>query len=169
MHCFTITNRRLGKINITVEKSWIDGNGSSREELKNALSKSGLNIAVHLKFMTSASLGLEDIYKITKTGYGNESQGDTVTISTGNTVKISDNNGMWVDSIQNLDLSQKNQTIYFWNLPKYDGNGASVRYNIDEIFVDANGTEITNTELNTKYPDVVKAYEEYRLSTDIGK
>lgn len=165
MHCYTVTNRRLGSINLTVTKDWVDGNGEMRGQLQDALEEANLNLAVKLEFMSEPSLGMEDVYEISSSGFGNETTGDTVTISRGNPTAIKDNQGNAVDSIQLLNLTQSEQTLYFWNLPKYDGNGASVRYNVEEIFVDENGNEITDL---TEYDDVVEIWQEYAKSIKTG-
>lgn len=165
MYCYTVTNRRLGSINLTVAKDWIDGDGEMRELLQSALEEAGLHLAVKLEFMSEPSLGMEQIYDISSSGYGKDDAGDTVTISHGNPTAIEDNRGNAVDSIQLLDLTQPQQSLYFWNLPKYDGNGASVRYNVEEIFVDAQGNEITDL---TNYANVAKAWREYSKTIMAG-
>ena len=165
MHCYTVTNRRLGSINLTVTKDWIDGDGEKRTELQSALEAAGLNLAVKLDFMSTPSLGMEDVYKISRTGYGKEDAGDTITISRGNPTAIEDNQGKAVDSIQLLDLTRTKQSLYFWHLPKYDGNGASVRYTVSEIFVNVHGNEITDL---TNYPKVAEAWREYKKTTTTG-
>lgn len=165
MHCYTVTNRRLGSINLTVTKDWIDGEGEKRMELHSALEAAGLHLAVKLEFMSTPSLGMEQIYDISSTGYGKDDEGDTVTISRGNPTAIEDNQGNAVDSIQLLDLTRTKQSLYFWHLPKYDGNGASVRYTVSEIFVDDHGNEITDL---TNYPKVAEAWREYEKTTITG-
>ena len=165
MHCYTVTNRRLGSINLTVTKNWVDGDGEKRSELQSALEEAGLHLAVKLDFMSTPSLGMENVYAISRTGYGQGDTGDTVTISRGNPTAIEDNQGSAVDSIQLLDLTQSEQCLYFWHLPKYDGNGASVRYTVSEIFVDANGDEISGL---TNYPKVAEAWREYEKTTKVG-
>lgn len=165
MHCYTVTNRRLGSINLTVTKDWIDGDGEKRTELQSALQAAGLHLAVKLDFMSTPSLGMEDVYKISRTGYGKEDAGDTITISRGNPTAIEDNQGKAVDSIQLLDLTRTKQSLYFWHLPKYDGNGASVRYTVSEIFVNVHGNEITDL---TNYPKVAEAWREYKKTTTTG-
>lgn len=165
MYCYTVTNRRLGSINLTVTKDWIDGNGEMREQLRSALEEAGLNLAVKLEFMSEPSLGMGGVYEISSSGYGDDDVGDTVTISRGNPTPIKDDQGNAVDSIQLLDLTESEQTLYFWHLPKYDGNGASVRYNVEEIFVDDHGNEVTDL---TTYPDVAEAWREYKKTTTAG-
>lgn len=167
---FTVTNRRLGNINLTVTKNWVDGDGKARSTLQEALKKAGLNLAVKLDFLNGDNNG---DYTISYTGYGNDGAGDTVTISEGNDTLIKDNTGASVDAIQNLDTTQSKQTIYFWNLPKYDTNGASVRYTVKEIFVDADGTEVSESKLSAdgasdQYKAVAAAYRDYSSSVKAG-
>lgn len=164
--CFTVTNRRLGNVDITVTKNWVDGDGEKRTALADALQTAGIQLAVRLDFLSEAPDGQK--YEITRSGYGNDT-GDTVTISPGNTVQIEDNSGSWVDSIQVLDLSapeQKKQTLYFWNLPKYDGNGAVVRYTVEEIFVNEKGEEVSEEELPA---DVAAAWQDYQATVTAGE
>ena len=73
-----------------------------------------------------------------------------------------------MDSIQLLDLSLDNQSVYFFHLPKYDQEGASVRYTIREIFVDADGNEITPIQLAKNYPAVYLASQEYSVTYQAG-
>lgn len=165
--CFTVTNRRLGNVDITVTKNWVDGDGDKRTALADALQTAGIQLAVRLDFLSEAPDGQK--YEITWSGYGDDTQGDTVTISPGNTVQIEDNSGSWVDSIQVLDLSapqQKKQTLYFWNLPKYDGNGAVVRYTVEEIFVNEKGEEVSEEELPE---DVAAAWKDYQATVTAGE
>lgn len=169
--CFTVTNRRLGNINLTITKKWLDGEGEKREELQQALEDAGLSLAVKLDFLNPASIGQESVYEISREGYGDAAKGDTITISRGNPTEILDNNGAWTDSIQPLDLSQGTQMLYFWGLPKYDGNGASVRYTVSEVFVDDMGNvqDVTAASASDSYKAVAKAWQEYRASTTVGE
>lgn len=167
IHCYTVTNRRLGNINLTVTKNWLDGNGEKREELNNALANAGLQLAVRLDFMSEPSLGLEYVYEITTNGFRNNNTGDTVTISQGNATPITDKDGQPVDSIQLLNLETGSQNLYFWNLPKYDGNGASVRYTVEEVFVDQSGEVITDLS-KEEYKDLLKVWQEYSKTTETG-
>lgn len=84
--CYTITNRRLGNIDLTVTKTWRDGDGEARTKLAEALKDAGLALAVQLSIQSEPSLGQE--YTITNKGYGNENKGDTVTIAPGMEVPI---------------------------------------------------------------------------------
>lgn len=165
--CFTVTNRRLGNVDITVTKNWVDGGGEKRTALADALQTARIQLAVRLDFLSEAPYGQK--YEITRSGYGNDTQGDTVTISPGNTVPILGQGSKPVDSIQVLDLSeprQKTQTLYFWNLPKYDGNGAVVRYTVEEIFVNEKGEEVSEEELP---PEVAAAWQDYQATVTAGE
>lgn len=166
--CFTVTNRRLGNINLTITKDWKDGDGEKRETLKNALKKAGLELAVRLDF---ASMSQDNSYEITRTGYMDDSAGDTVTISEGNPTPIQDNTGASVDSIQPLNLDQDTQTLHFCNLPKYDKNGASVRYTVEEVFVHKETkTIVPESEIGAydQYAAVAAAWADYQCSSDPG-
>lgn len=169
--CFTVTNRRLGNVDITVTKNWVDGGGEKRTALAAALNQYNMALAVRLDFLSEAPDGQK--YEITRSGYGNDTQGDTVTISSGNTVPILDQGRNPVDSIQVLDLSapeQKTQPLYFWNLPKYDGNGAVVRYTVEEIFVtrDAAGQAVVVPEEELP-ADVAAAWQDYQATVTAGE
>lgn len=167
IHCYTVTNRRLGNIDLTVTKNWLDGDGEKRKELNGALAAADLQLAVRLDFMSEPSLG--QTYEITTDGFGNNNTGDTVTISQGNATPITDKDGQSVYSIQllNLETETGSQTLYFWNLPKYDGNGASVRYTVEEVFVDQNGEVITDLS-KEEYKDLLKVWQEYSKTTETG-
>ena len=164
--CFTVTNRRLGTIDLTVEKSWKDGDGDKRDDLQAAMEKEGLDLAVRLDFAAS---DLPDNYEITRSGYGDDLMGDTVTISPGGETAILNKDQQNVDSIQPLDLDMAKQTLYFWNLPKYDRNGASVRYTVTEVFVDEDGNTVSESELTQNYPETAAAWEDYQSSVSAGK
>lgn len=162
--CYTITNRRLGNIDLTVTKTWYDGDGEARTKLAEALKKANLDLAVQLSIQSEPSLG--QTYAITNKGYGDDAVGDTVTIAPGMEVPIYSDADYETpaDSIQPLELDVKDgstdtQELHFYGLPKYDGNGAAVRYTVDEVFVDANGAVVKDL---SKYPAVQAAWQEYR-------
>lgn len=162
--CYTITNRRLGNIDLTVTKTWRDGDGEARTALAQALEKANLALAVQLSIQSEPSLGQD--YTITTDGYGKDDEGDTVTIAPGMEVPIYSDADYKTpaDSIQPLELevesgSTDTQELYFYGLPKYDGNGAAVRYTVDEVFVDANGAVVKNL---SQYSAVQAAWQEYQ-------
>lgn len=162
--CYTITNRRLGNIDLTVTKTWRDGDGEARTALAQALEEENLALAVQLSIQSEPSLG--QTYAITTEGYGKDDEGDTVTIAPGMEVPIYSDADYKTpaDSIQPLELevesgSTDTQELYFYGLPKYDGNGAAVRYTVDEVFVDANGAVVKDL---SKYSAVQAAWQEYQ-------
>ena len=165
--CYTITNRRLGNIDLTVTKTWYDGDGEARIKLAEALEEAKLDLAVQLSIQSEPSLGQK--YTITTDGYGKDDEGDTVTIAPGMDVPIysaydetTQTYTTPADSIQPLELDVKDgstdtQELRFYGLPKYDGNGAAVRYTVDEVFVDANGAVVEDLSAA-----VQAAWQEYR-------
>ena len=110
--CYTITNRRLGNIDLTVTKTWRDGDGEARTKLAEALEEEGLDLAVQLSIQSEPSLGQE--YTITTEGYADPDAGDTVTIAPGMDVPIystydetTQTYTTPADSIQPLELDVK--------------------------------------------------------------
>lgn len=102
--CYTVTNRRRGNIDLTVTKTWYDGDGEARTKLAEALEEDGLELAVQLSIQSEPSLGQE--YKITTDGYADPDVGDTVTIAPGMEVPIYSDADYKTpaDSIQPLEL-----------------------------------------------------------------
>ena len=163
--CYTVTNRRLGNIDLTVTKTWYDGDGEARTALAQALEQDGLELAIRLDIQSETSLGQQ--YEITYTGYAGGNTGDTVTVAPGMDVPIYSDADYKTpaDSIQPLELevescSTNTQELRFYGLPKYDGNGAAVRYTVDEVFVNAQ-TGMVVEDLSA-YSAVQAAWQEYR-------
>lgn len=158
----TVTNRRLGNIDLTVTKQWLDGEGSVREELLAELEKtwensdpaSQLYLAIRLDFV-----GGEDYYEITRNG---PDAADTITVGNpDNQVKILDQNGNRVSSVQVVSLKDSTTEYYFHNLPKYDRSGQVVHYTAVEVWVDGSGRELSRTELAQKFPDAYALIRSY--------
>lgn len=160
----TVTNRRLGNIDLTVTKQWLDGKGSVREELLAELEKtwknpdpaSQLYLAIRLDFV-----GGEDYYKIIRNGPG---EADTITVGNpDNQVKILDQNGKPASSLQIVSLEPGDSTreYAFHNLPKYDRSGQVVHYTAVEVWVDGSGRELSRTELAQKFPDAYALIRSY--------
>lgn len=159
----TVTNRRLGNIDLTVTKQWLDGKGSVREELLAELEKtwenpadpaSQLYLAIRLDFV-----GGEDYYEITRNG---PDAADTITVGNpDNQVKILDQNGNRVSSVQVVSLKDSTTEYYFHNLPKYDRSGQVVHYTAVEVWVDGSGRELSRTELAQKFPDAYALIRSY--------
>ena len=161
----TVTNRRLGNIDLTVTKQWLDGKGSVREELLAELKKtwknpadptSQLYLAIRLDFV-----GGEDYYKIIRKGPG---EADTITVGNpDNQVAILDRNGNAVSSVQIVSLKPEDSTrdYDFHNLPKYDRSGQVVHYTAVEVWVDGSGRELSRTELAQKFPEAYALIRSY--------
>ena len=160
----TVTNRRLGNIDLTVTKQWLDGEGSVREELLAELKKtwensdpaSQLHLAIRLDLV-----GGEDYYKITRNG---PDKADTITVGNpDNQVKILDRDGNRASSLQIVSLEPKDSTreYAFHNLPKYDRSGQVVHYTAVEVWVDGSGRELSRTELAQKFPDAYALIRSY--------
>ena len=153
----TVTNRRLGNVDLTVTKDWRDGGGRRRGELQAALENtSGLTLAVKLKIAASDDTeGQFKIYQKDGFGYVNLGGGD---------VQIQDRSERRVSSIQPiLTADTKSNSLDFWNLPKYDTNGTVVRYTVEEVWLDG-GNEITLDQLRTISPEVYVLWTTYTSS-----
>ena len=147
---WTVTNRRLGNVDLTVVKDWRDGNGEGVDALQTAMAGTGLTLAVKLEI--SASDGTYIIWK------------DYVNLG-GEDVPIKDNEDQPVSSVQPiLTADEEYHEIYFHNLPKYDTNGTVVRYTVEEVWLDQTGNEITLSAAN--YPEVYALWSTYTRSVE---
>lgn len=154
-HCYIVTNRRLGRIDLTVTKEWIDGDRQATEALQAALEKNGMALALRLEFDCEVKEG----YVIGT---------DSVTLG-GQDVNIEgQEEGSSAQSVQillpedgDLTESNKKQTLYFFNLPKYDKEGTSVTYTVEEIVV--------YTDSLTEVPAEGIPAELYQYSRTVGE
>lgn len=161
---FTVTNRRLGIIDLTVTKTWVDGDNSETELLMDALAENNLALALYLKF--DPDFVPED------NDYEIDYENNTITLGN-EVVDIRDNTGKkgTGKAIQPItwDQAVEGETeYYFFNLPKYDLHGASVRYTVEEVVVelDENGNVTDNavTDSLSDYPYTDETTgEEYTL------
>ncbi len=163
---YRVSNRRLGNIDLTVEKTWTDGDGKNREELAKAAADVGISLVMRLEF--DDSIQQQDYYNISYDGWNDDEKGDSVNIGNiDNRVQImngSEETAENVDAMQAVDLAEDTSTYSFFNLPKYDRTGNSVRYKVEEVWVDKNGEIISTAELKRNYPDVYELYKEYSTS-----
>ena len=99
----TVTNRRLGNVDLTVTKDWRDGGGDGVGELQAALENtSGLTLAVKLKIAASDDTeGQFKIYQKDGFGYVNLGGGD---------VQIQDRSERRVSSIQPISRQIRSPT-----------------------------------------------------------
>ncbi len=156
---FTIKNRRVGSVNFTLTKKWVDGGGSIRTAIKNAVEQ--INKAakepsrqIHLILQ----LGFSSIpdtseypggitradYQLTRT----EASGDTVKINQDGPIRIDKDHAgtpgnSWYDLLENQGSGISQTAEYhFYHLPKYDYAGAVMNYQAVEIWVDGNGKPV---------------------------
>ena len=155
---FTVTNRRLGIIDLTVTKNWVDGNDEETEDLLEALEKNGLALALRLQFDGAT----KDVYAIDYTN-------NTVTLGNEHLeIRQPGEGAAGVDDLTNRVLAPAIQEItlddaksetptsyYFFNLPKYDLEGASVAYTVEEVVARVNEDGSLTTE-NVEIPGEVQ-------------
>ena len=144
MYQATVTNRRLGNIDLTVTKTWNSGDNSEAAVLKSALDNAGMSLALKLEFHEATPATEENGYKITYTGFLDPIKGDTVKVGHELVAIEGETEGSKVDSIQTITIpttegENKTQEYYFYNLPKYDLNGTTVRYTVVEGLVNGEG------------------------------
>lgn len=177
----TVTNRRLGNIDITVHKVWNSGDGGEVEALQSALDGAGMSLALKLTFHESTQ---SEDYEIVKGG----TTGEYIILGDGaektpiyNVARtVEDENGEPVSSDdsfgENQDLGSSviaidfpgeenagtDQYYYFSNLPKYDTTGTIVRYTVEEGLVDEGGTFISFDEYNPTDENGKKLKEELK-------
>ena len=153
---FTIKNRRVGSVNFTLTKKWVDGDGSIRTAIKKAVDQINQSVTdPSHQIHWILQLGFSSIpdtseypggitkgdYQLTRT----KASGDTVTINQDGAIPIyKDDAGTagnsWYDLLENQG-SGTSQTVeyHFYHLPKYDYAGAVMNYQAAEIWVDGNG------------------------------
>ncbi len=164
MTTYVVNNRRLGSINLTVTKNWVDGSGEIRTLIQEETERIrreegiGLNWVIRLNF---ASESVPDYYEISRSGLENA---DSVIIGNpDNEVPIMDSSGNYMSSDRIIDMNQASSVYEFFNLPKYDRNGSSVRYSVEELWLNDNGEIVTMNEIRTNYPDLYTLISEYNV------
>ena len=158
---FTVTNRRLGIIDLTVTKTWVDGNDEETEDLLEALEKNGLALALQLKFDGAKKAGYEIDYTNNTVTLGQEAL--AIRQPGEGAAGVDDlTNRVLAPAIQEITLddakSETPTSYYFFNLPKYDLEGASAAYTVEEVVVNAQGNVVTDF---TQYPGVAELLAQY--------
>lgn len=149
---YTVTNQRLGRILLDVTKEWIDGDGSRRTELQEALKTQGLGL--YAKLICDRS-GVIDYQK------------GTINTGTGEHAPV-DADGKTVPMYQeiSLDTAVKDQKFYFYDLPKYDENGSVVHYSVKEVYAkktpdggyqELSLNELKQTGITTEYTSLTSS------------
>ena len=139
---FVVNNRRLGNIDMTVEKNWKDGDGQLRNALADANDKlEAANLGTVTPYL---ELVFEDGYD--EVGEITDENGQCyVELKDSTKTPIySDDEGTAAGRYQELLLTgdSSTQTVNFYNLPKYERDGTVVRYNVQEVweYTDEDGT-----------------------------
>ncbi|WP_454942394.1 Cna B-type domain-containing protein [Evtepia sp.] len=139
---YVVTNRRLGTVDMTVNKTWVSGQDEGETDgltiLANALNavnnseenEKDLALAFQLQFASK-----KDDWEIT-----NKGSRDTVSVG-GEAVSIlGADRSTTAPSIQViLGPGTKETNFSFYNLPKYDEQGAVVAYTVEEVWVSRTG------------------------------
>lgn len=139
---FPVTNRRLGSVDLTVTKTWEDGDGTLRQALAEAIAaltpEDRITPYIQLRFAEGTE---EDgTHYITKGGHAAHGEGDlpadAVRLGGAETL-IRDDEGRPTTARQAiaLDPEQDRQRFCYFGLPKYDENGAVVRYTVEEVWL----------------------------------
>lgn len=141
---FIVNNRRLGNIDLTVTKTWNDGEGQLRDALAAANGQLG-NAAIYpyiqLKFAD---------------GYDSEDRtiNETSVNLGGSDTKIYDKEGNEASSLQKLSLELDGDTateeVTFFNLPKYDESGSVASYTVKEVWLANNSEDQTTSKAELK-------------------
>lgn len=132
---YTVTNRRLGKINLTVTKNWVDGAtdtavSEQRNAFIQALNKKGYDLVMQLVPSETQDFDvkdpvIEDNYvQLVNERVPIQKPEDPSDLSLGN---------VGTTSVQVVDSNDSTSKYYFWNLPKYNENGKIVRYTVKEM------------------------------------
>lgn len=148
---FIVNNRRLGNIDLTVTKTWNDGEGQLRDALAAANEKLG-NAAIY----PYIQLEFAD-------GYDSEDRtiNETSVNLGGSDTPIYNKEGNEASSLQKLSLELDGDTateeVTFFNLPKYDMSGSVASYTVKEVW---NTENKSLAEPITSKADLKKYFEE---------
>lgn len=164
---YSVTNRRLGDVNITVTKEWLDGDGSMREELEKVLDEINPEGGEpELRLMLRLDFGPDspDIYEMT---WG-ETGGDTITLGGAPDTISNEEKGFSEDgkTLLEINLDEPESTYYFTSLPKYDVHGDVASYVVEEVWVDETNQIVDNETLQKEYHELWEIYSEYLTTTD---
>ena len=155
-----VTNRRLGNIDLTATKHWID-QAQAREQIQSALTALGEGapaLYLQLEFAQGTQApGGDDAITRNQFSTDEEKTYDTVTIAN-EKVPIQDETGKHVYSQQKVSFEETDKDYAFYNLPKYLTDGASVEYTIREVWLDPSGKELSRQDLKKNYPDLYEAW-----------
>lgn len=153
--CYTVTNRRLGTINITATKHWNDG-GSNGQRIKEALEAIPVDerprLVLRLQFaneLGNYSIRWDEEQQCHLISLG----GDAVPVRDNGGNPDAENGGDPSGILRELKYGENGTEYYFSGLPKYDTEGRVAHYTIEEIWVDSNDQEVTLAELAGEHSD----------------
>lgn len=160
---FIVNNRRLGNIDLTVTKTWNDGESQLRDALAAANEKLG-NAAIY----PYIQLEFAD-------GYDSEDRtiNETSVNLGGSDTPIYNKEGNEASSLQKLSLELDGDTateeVTFFNLPKYDESGSVASYTVKEVWL-ANNSEdqiTSKAELKEYFKTNLQGYEKLNELLDL--
>lgn len=155
---FIVNNRRLGNIDLTVTKTWNDGEGQLRKALAAANAELG-NAAIYPYIQLDFAEGYDS---------GDRTIGDKFVNLGGSNTPIYNKEGDEASSLQQLKLDTNTATeeVTFYNLPKYDMSGSVASYTVKEVW---NTENKSLAEPITSKTDLKKYFEENLPDTYEGK
>lgn len=127
---FIVNNRRLGNIDLTVTKTWNDGEGQLRDALTAANVKLG-NKAIYPYIQLEFAEGYDSENRTINETSVNLGVSDTL---------IYNKEGNEASSLQQLklDTNTASEEVTFYNLPKYDMSGSVASYTVKEVWLAEN-------------------------------
>lgn len=166
---YTVTNRRLGAIDVKVNKTWLSG-GQGEEENQ--------GIAQLAAAMEAANTGEKQYALAFQLDFANGQEGWNITNNGGNdtvtvgseAVPITGEDGVTgAASLQVILGPEDDQPVSefsFFSLPKYDEAGAVVSYQVREVWVtkSADGTAWTTIENNQLPKELQEVWGQYTAS-----
>lgn len=170
-YVFSVRNRRVNDINLTVNKLWKDNNGMFRKALTEAVEGMTREVKPVLSLRLKFESEVPDEYNITRGQEG----GDTVNVGL-TPQHILNKEGESIASVQKIDFGNKDdrseyQREYcFRNLPKYDVNGKVMHYTVEEVWLTGTGKDIPDLDAYLKkhldgypkeYTDLEEKISEY--------
>lgn len=171
----TVTNRRLGNIDVEITKNWASGDNTQVEALKTALANADMSLALKLDFHESMGDTAAKEYEINYTkGTVSLGGGEAVPIynqkrNTGEGDAFTDKAGSAIIKMDlpTEEIDSKTAIYYFSNLPKFDTAGTIVRYTVEEGLRNADGTFISFEDYRasaTPDADLLEALSNWSMS-----
>ena len=124
---FIVNNRRLGNIDLTVTKTWNDGDGQLRDALQKANDALDADKAIYPYLQLEFAEGYDS---------ENRTINETSVNLGGSDTPIYNKEGNEASSLQQLklDTNTASEEVTFFNLPKYDMSGSVASYTVKEVW-----------------------------------